>query len=30
MLVLPRMGHGPHHEAPELVVDLITSFIRYR
>lgn len=30
LLILPRMGHGPHHEAPELVADLITSFARNR
>lgn len=30
LLVLPRMGHGPHHEAPVLCADLIASFVRER
>lgn len=30
LMVLPRMGHGPHHEAPRMCADLITSFIRNR
>lgn len=30
LLVLPRMGHGPQHEAPELVADIIASFVRNR
>lgn len=27
LIVLPQMGHGPHHQAPEFCADLITSFI---
>ncbi|MBO9623356.1 MAG: alpha/beta hydrolase [Sphingomonas sp.] len=30
LLVLPQMGHGPQHQAPELVADLIASFLRNR
>ena len=30
LMVLPHAGHGPQHEAPELVADLITSFVRNR
>jgi len=30
LLVLPQMGHGPQHQAPELVADLIGSFVRTR
>lgn len=30
LVVLPRMGHGPQHEAPELVADIIASFVRNR
>lgn len=30
LVVLPRMGHGPQHEAPELVADIIASFVRTR
>lgn len=30
LMVLPQMGHGPHHEAPELAADLIASFVRNR
>jgi len=28
LMVLPQMGHGPQHEAPQLCADLITSFIK--
>ncbi|MDC0713838.1 alpha/beta hydrolase [Stigmatella sp. ncwal1] len=28
LLVLPQMGHGPQHEAPQICADLITSFIK--
>ena len=27
LMVFPRMGHGPQHEAPQVCADLITSFI---
>lgn len=30
LLVLPQMGHGPQHEAPDLVGDLIASFVATR
>lgn len=28
VICLPRTGHGPQHEAPEAIVDYITTFIR--
>jgi pimeloyl-ACP methyl ester carboxylesterase len=28
LMVLPQMGHGPHHEAPQLCAEWITSFLR--
>lgn len=30
LMVFPQMGHGPHHEAPDLCADLIASFVRNR
>lgn len=30
LMVLPQMWHGPQHEAPDLVADLIASFVRNR
>ncbi|MCY1017165.1 alpha/beta fold hydrolase [Pyxidicoccus sp. MSG2] len=30
LMVLPQMGHGPQHEAPEVCADLMTSFIANR
>ncbi|MCW3838235.1 alpha/beta fold hydrolase [Sphingomonas canadensis] len=30
LMVLPQMGHGPQHQAPEFVADLIKSFVRTR
>ncbi|MBO9714269.1 MAG: alpha/beta hydrolase [Sphingomonas sp.] len=30
LVVLPQMGHGPQHQAPGFVADLIASFVRTR
>jgi pimeloyl-ACP methyl ester carboxylesterase len=30
LMVFPQMGHGPHHEAPQICADLIASFVRNR
>ncbi|MDS4042879.1 MAG: alpha/beta hydrolase [Candidatus Competibacter sp.] len=30
LVVFPQMGHGPHHEAPQMCADLIASFVRNR
>jgi len=30
LFVLPQSGHGPQHQAPELVADLMASFVRNR
>lgn len=30
LFVLPQSGHGPQHQAPELVADLMASFVRSR
>lgn len=28
LMVFPQMGHGPHHEAPQMCADFIASFVR--
>ncbi|HVJ00569.1 MAG TPA: alpha/beta hydrolase [Sphingomonas sp.] len=30
LMVLPQMGHGPQHQAPAFVAELIASFVRTR